>query len=155
LKTANDRADTAEKEAAKVADAEARATTAETTLNTFKAEAALNAAVLANNVDAKHVPLLLKAHKADITFNEKGEPQLDGKSIEAWGKDYFAKDGLGYVRPSENDGGGATGGTTAVNTSYAGKAFNLGEYSALKKTDAAAAAAWATESGNGYLNSIN
>ncbi len=116
LKTANDRADTAEVEAKKVTDAETRATTAESALNNLKAESALNTALLVNNVDPKHIPLIVKATKGDITFADDGEPLLEGKSIEKWGKDYFAKEGSEYVRASDNSGGGATGNTSTVTT---------------------------------------
>lgn len=156
LKIANDRAETAEAEAGKVADAEARALNAETALQGYKGETALNAALLANNVDSKHIPLILEAKKNSIKFDGKGEPQIDGKPIETWGKDYFSKDGLGYVRAADNSGSGATG-NTSTNTkssSYAGKEFSLGEYQTLKQTDPAAAAAWASESKNGYLNNL-
>ncbi|MEG8030673.1 hypothetical protein QP179_03270 [Sphingomonas aurantiaca] len=154
LKNETARADTAEKESAKVAEAETRATTAETALQGYKAEAALNAALTANNVDSKHVLLILKAHKSDITFDESGEPQIGGKSIEAWGKDYFAKDGHGYVRASENDGGGATGNTSTKTSDLTGKPFSLELYQTRKAVDPAGAAAWATDTGNGYLNNV-
>jgi hypothetical protein len=114
LKTANDRADTAEKEAAKVTAAEERATTAEAKLVDYRAENALNAALLANNVDPKHIPLLLKATKNDIKPDADGEPTINGKTIESWGKDFFSKDGLSYVRAADNNGGGATGNTSTA-----------------------------------------
>lgn len=154
LKVANDRAEAAEKEAKRVTEAEDRATKAETALQSYKAEAALNATLLANNVDPKDIPMIVKATKNDIKPDDNGEPTIEGKSIEAWGKDYFAKDGLRYVRAADNSGSGATGNQSTKSNSHAGKEFNLTEYGQLKATDAAAAAAWATETGNGYLNNI-
>lgn len=92
LSTANERADKSDK-----------------SLREYKATSALTSAIASANVDSKHVNMLTKALRADIEFDDEGEPTIEGKSIQDYAKSFFAKDGAEYVRAADHNGGGATG----------------------------------------------
>jgi hypothetical protein len=105
----------AEKAERELATAKATADTNAKSLREYKRDAAITQAIATANVDAKHVDLLTKALRADVEFSDDGEPLINGKTIDAHAKSFFAKDGLSYVRAQNNTGGLATGndGTTA------------------------------------------
>lgn len=100
------RAEKAEREAKA---ANERADSNAKTLRDYKATNAINAAITAANVDNAHVALLTKALRADVEFDDAGEPTIGGKSIDAYAKSFFAKDGATYVRAADHNGGGASG----------------------------------------------
>jgi hypothetical protein len=106
LEKATKRADKAERDLKAAND---RADTNANSLRSFKAENAINQAIATANVDAKHVALLSKAMRADVEFSDDGEPLIGGKTVDVYAKTFFAKDGLAYVRASNNTGGLATG----------------------------------------------
>ncbi len=124
LKAANDRADATAK-----------------TLRDFRADNAIQAAIAAANVDAKHVPLLVKAFRADTEFDDNNEPVINGKSIDAHSKAFFAKDGLSYVRAANNTGGLATGNDGSDASPLSKKPETADEWNAyMKLSDAERAA---------------
>jgi hypothetical protein len=106
LEKAVKRADRAEKAAQDAAEREVQAGK---TLRTYKAESAIASALAVNNVDTKHNALLTKALKADIEYNDAGDAMIEGKAVGDYLKSYFARDGLSYVRASDNSGSGSTG----------------------------------------------
>ncbi len=106
LEKAVKRAEKAERDL-KAASERADSTTK--SLRDFKADNAITQAIASANVDAKHIGLLSKALRADVEFADDGEPLIGGKPIDAYAKSFFAKDGLAYVRASNNAGGLATG----------------------------------------------
>jgi len=111
-------------------DAIARADSSTKSLRDYKAESALTAAIASANVDSKHIGMLTKAFRADLEFDESGEPAIGGKSIADFAKEYFAKDGLSYVRAADHNGGGATGsnGTKATEPRMTKENFNWTEF---------------------------
>lgn len=90
-------------------DALSKATNSEKGLREYKASSALATAIASANVDADDVALLTKALKADIEFDDSGEPLIEGKSIDAYAKTFFSGAGKRYVRVADHSGGGATG----------------------------------------------
>lgn len=92
LKAANERADASGK-----------------SLRDYKRDAAISAAIAAANVDSQHVAILTKALRGDVEFDDAGEPTIGGKSINDYSKSFFAKEGAGYVRAADHNGGGASG----------------------------------------------
>ncbi len=90
-------------------DAVSRADKSDKGLRDYKASAALSAAIASANVDADDVAMLTKALRADIEFDESGEPVIEGKAIDAYAKSFFAGAGKKYVRVADHNGGGASG----------------------------------------------
>jgi len=78
-------------------------------LREFRASNALTTAIAAANVHSEDVALVSKALRADIEFDDNGEPTIEGKSIESYTKSFFASAGKKYVRAADHDGGGASG----------------------------------------------
>ena len=78
-------------------------------LRDYKATNAITAALTSANVDNSHIAILTKALRADVEFDDAGEPLIGGKSIDAYTKSYFAKEGATYVRAADHNGGGASG----------------------------------------------
>jgi outer membrane murein-binding lipoprotein Lpp len=106
LDKANRRIQKLEKE---LGDATTRADKSDKGLREYKANSALATAIASANVDADDVGLLTKALRADIEYDETGEPMIDGKSIDAYTKSFFGGAGKRYVRAADHSGGGATG----------------------------------------------
>lgn len=90
-------------------DANLRAEKSDKGLREFKASNALTSAIASANVDSDHIAMLTKAMRADIEFDDAGEPNIEGKSIEDYAKSFFSNAGKRYVRAADHDGGGATG----------------------------------------------
>jgi len=78
-------------------------------LREFRASNALTTAIAAANVHSEDVALVSKALRADVEFDDNGEPTIEGKSIESYTKSFFASAGKKYVRAADHDGGGASG----------------------------------------------
>jgi hypothetical protein len=139
LKAANDRADSTAK-----------------SLRDYRADNAINAAIAAANVDAKHVALLSKALRADVEFSDDGEPTIGGKTVDAYAKSFFAKDGLSYVRAANNTGGLAKGNDGSKAGDFTKAPETADEYNKffqLTTTDKAAANALADQWGRDDLKS--
>lgn len=118
-------------------------------LHTTRVDHAIAAAIASGNVDAKHVDAVeaILYRKLD-----KDADTIGGKSIADFAKSYFAKDGSHYVRAADNAGADAAGNNGAKSVDYANKPFALGEYQQMLQTNPEAAAAWASATGNSYLN---
>jgi hypothetical protein len=109
-----------------------QATASSKTLRDYKLTNALNEAMSANNVDDAHRSLLSKALRGDVEFNDDGEPTIGGKSVADYSKAFFAKEGKSYVRMPDHAGSGATGSTTASNTTRMTKEnFNYSEFARI------------------------
>lgn len=106
LDKANRRISKLEKE---LGEAVTRADKSDKGLRDYKASAALSNAIASANVDADDVAMLTKAFRADIEFDDSGEPTIEGKPIDAYAKSYFAGAGKKYVRVADHNGGGASG----------------------------------------------
>lgn len=120
-----------------------------TDLHSTRVDHAISAAIASGNVDAKHVDAVeaILYRKLD-----KDADTIGGKSIADFAKGYFAKDGSHYVRAADNAGADATGNNGAKSVDYSNKPFGLGEYQAMLKTNPESAKAWASATGNGFLN---
>lgn len=118
-------------------------------LHTTRVDHAISAAIATGNVDAKHVDAVeaILYRKLD-----KDADTIGGKSIADFAKSYFAKDGSHYVRAPDNSGADAAGNSGAKSVDYSNKPFALGEYQTMLVDNPQAAAAWASATGNGYLN---
>lgn len=99
-------------------EAVSRADKSDKGLRDYKASAALSAAIASANVDADDVAMLTKALRADIDFDESGEPTIEGKAIDAYAKSFFAGAGKKYVRVADHNGGGASGSGNAAASSW-------------------------------------
>lgn len=138
LEKATKRAEKAERDLKAAND---RADTNANSLRSFKADNAITQAIASANVDAKHVPLLAKALRADVEFSDDGEPLIGGKAIDAYAKAFFAKDGLTYIRASNNTGGLATGNDGTSVAALSKKPETEAEWNTyMKLTDAERAA---------------
>lgn len=99
-------------------DAVLRADKSDKGLRDYKASAALSNAIASANVDADDVAMLTKAFRADIEFDDNGEPTIEGKPIDAYTKSYFAGPGKKYVRVADHNGGGASGSGNSAASSW-------------------------------------
>ncbi|TCP92752.1 hypothetical protein C8J42_102528 [Sphingomonas sp. PP-CE-1A-559] len=150
LDKANKRAVDAEK--ALTAEKE-RADKLETTRRNERADTLILKALNGANVDAKHTPILSKALRGDVQFNDDGEPLIDGKSVDDFAKTYFGNkgEGHGYVRAPDNGGGAATGhdGTKAPRMTK--ENFNFTEFAKIQLENPAEANAIADAVGRPNL----
>lgn len=112
--------------------ANTRATTAEKGLRDHKANGALATAIASANVDSDDVAMLTKALRADITFDDAGEPTIEGKSIEDYAKSYFSGAGKKYVRAADNNGGGASGSDNSKSARMTKETFNFSEFARIQ-----------------------
>lgn len=113
-------------------DALARATNSDKGLREYKASNALTSAIASANVDSDHVAMLTKAMRADIQFDDAGEPNIEGKSIEAYAKSFFSDAGKRYVRAADHNGGGASGSEGAKAPRMTKENFSYGEFAKIQ-----------------------
>jgi seryl-tRNA synthetase len=133
---------------------QAKLEAADSDLRTIRVDNEITKAISEGNVRSELSEAVTALLKSKVQY-EGGIASIDGKPISDFASEYLGSDvGAHFRRASDNSGGGATGNTSTKASTHAGKDFNLGEYTTLKKTDAVAAAAWATETGNGYLNNV-
>lgn len=127
---------------------------ADNDLRTIRVDNEIARALAEGNVRPEMTEAVTALLKSKVQY-EGGVASIDGKAIGEFAGEYLGGDnGAHFRRASDNSGGGATGNTSTKANPVAGKEFNLGDFQALKQSDPAAAAAWATETGNGYLNNI-
>ncbi len=127
---------------------------ADSDLRTIRVDNEITKALSEGNVRSEMSEALTALLKSKVDYSN-GVATIDGKAIGEFAGEYLGSaTGAHFRRAADNSGVGATGNQTTKSASHAGKEFSLGDYTELKKTDAAAAAAWATESGNGYLNNV-
>lgn len=129
LEQAIKRAEKAEREAKA---ANERADTTAKGLREFKASNALTAAIASANVDSDHVAMLTKAMRADIQFDDAGEPNIEGKTIEAYAKSFFSDAGKRYVRAADHSGGGASGSEGSKAPRMTKENFSYGEFAKIQ-----------------------
>ncbi|WP_188063745.1 hypothetical protein [Sphingobium sp. KCTC 72723] len=120
-----------------------------TDLHSTRVDHAISAAIASGNVDGKHVDAVeaILYRKLD-----KDADTIGGKSVADFAKSYFAKDGAHYVRAADNSGADAVGNNGAKAVDYSNKPFALGEYQTMLQTNPEQAKAWATATGNGFIN---
>ncbi|MGA1849466.1 hypothetical protein VH570_01345 [Sphingobium sp. HT1-2] len=120
-------------------------------LKTTRVDGAISAAIASGNVRPEMVEAVEAIMHRKAVY-EDGAATIDGKSIADFAKTYFAKDGSHFVRAADNAGADATGNNGAKSVDYSNKPFGLGEYQAMLKTNPESAKAWASATGNGFLN---
>lgn len=128
-----------------------RADASDNSLRDYKASSALATAIASANVDSDHVAMLTKALRADIQFDDAGEPVIEGKSIEDFAKSYFGGAGKKYVRVAEHGGGGATGSEGAKAARMTKENFNYSEFAMIQLKNPAEANAIADAVGKPEL----
>lgn len=131
--------------------ANARAAESDKSLRDHKANGALATAIASANVDAEDVAMLTKALRADIDFDETGEPTIEGKSIATFAKSYFEGAGKKYVRAADHNGGGATGSEGAKPLRMTKENFNFTEFARIQLENPAEANAIADAVGRPNL----
>lgn len=133
---------------------QAKVDTYDADLRTVRVDNEISKALGEGNVRSEMSEALTALLKSKVDYSN-GVATIEGKPIGEFAGEYLGGSaGSHFRRAADNSGSGATGNTSTKSNSYAGKEFSLGEYQTLKQNDASAAAAWATESGNGYLNNL-
>lgn len=133
---------------------QAKLDAADNDLRTIRVDNEISKALTDGNVRAEMADALTALMKSKHTY-ENGAATIDGKPVGEAVAAYLATDaGAHFRRASDNTGAGATGNQSTKQNDLAGKEFSLEAYQASKQTDPTGAAAWATETGNGYLNNI-
>lgn len=121
-------------------------------LRTIRVDNEITKALNDGNVRSEMSEAITALLKSKVEY-ANGVASIEGKPISEFAGEYLGSaTGAHFRRAADNSGGGATGNQSTKGNSHAGKDFSLGGYTTLKQTDPAAAAAWATETGNGYLN---
>lgn len=124
-------------------------------LRTVRVDNEITKALNDSNVRSEMSEALTALFKNKVEYAD-GVATIDGKTIGEFAGEYLGSAvGAHFVRPADNSGGGATGSASKAAKVQLDKPFSLTEYGALKASDPVAAAAWATQSGNGYLNDLN
>ncbi|UYY77500.1 kinesin [Sphingomonas sp. R1] len=133
---------------------QAKLDAADTDLRTIRVDNEIARALAEGNVRPEMTEAVTALLKTKVQY-EGGVATIEGRPIGEFAGEYLGGEtGAHFRRASDNSGGGATGNTSTKTNPVAGKEFSLGDYQTLKQTDPAAAAVWATETGNGYLNNI-